>query len=118
MNGAWRALWLTMRGRRDVPADGVAISYGKDVRPLLWILVGLGPVELAAAHPHTLDAARLLVRWGTALRVEVPSELVESIGWSYRAEVDAAAAGLATRTGADVSTESPTVQRRSPRSPR
>ena len=50
MNGAWRALWLTIRGRRDVPADGVAISYGKDVRPMLWILVGLSPVEIVAAH--------------------------------------------------------------------
>ena len=206
MNGVWRALWLTIRRRRDVPADGVAISYGKDLRPLLWILVGLGPVEIAAAHvlvpwelvrwvlfaiglvglvwmvgfvsatrvyPHTLDAERLLVRWGIALRVEVPTELVESIGWSSRmvnqegtaaikdgvltvesngaaqvrivllspyairlrgkepeevrelripaddrAEVEAAAAWLATRTGADVPTESPTVQGRSPRSPR
>lgn len=117
MNGSWRALWLAMRRRRDVPADGVAISYGKDLRPLLWILVGLGPVEMAAVHllvpwelvrwalfvlglvglvwmvgfvsstrvyPHTLDASRLRVRWGVALDVAVPTDLVESIGWSSR----------------------------------
>jgi hypothetical protein len=42
-----RALWLAVRGGRDVPADGKAIHYSGQLRPMMWVFFVLGPLEIA-----------------------------------------------------------------------
>ncbi|MFC5744692.1 hypothetical protein [Actinomadura rugatobispora] len=41
-----RALWLVVRGSRDVPADGEAIHYSRGLRPMMWVLFVLSPLEI------------------------------------------------------------------------
>lgn len=41
-----RALWLVVRGRRDVPADGEAIHYSGKLRPMMWVFFVLCPLEI------------------------------------------------------------------------
>ncbi|MFE3170628.1 hypothetical protein ACFXPA_05530 [Amycolatopsis sp. NPDC059090] len=42
-----RALWLAAARRRDVPADGDAIGYSAQMRPLFWVFFVINPLEIA-----------------------------------------------------------------------
>lgn len=46
----WRALALAIRGKREVPADAIAVPYGKETRPMQLIMVLLVVTEIVAVH--------------------------------------------------------------------
>ncbi|TDD44278.1 hypothetical protein [Saccharopolyspora elongata] len=41
-----RALWLAVRRRQDVPEDGEAIHYSRQLRPMMWVFFVLNPLEV------------------------------------------------------------------------
>ncbi|MFF5333643.1 hypothetical protein [Streptomyces sp. NPDC013181] len=48
--GLFRALWRWVRRRPDVPEGRVPLAYGAEIRPLMWALVFLAPLEIAAVE--------------------------------------------------------------------
>ncbi|MCZ2525224.1 hypothetical protein [Streptomyces sp. HB2AG] len=58
--GLFRALWLRMRRKPDVPEGHEALRYGSDIKPLMRVLALLVPLELLVVE--------LIVPW-TAVRV-------------------------------------------------
>jgi hypothetical protein len=43
----WRSIWLTIRGKQDVAADGAVIHYSAQLRPMFWVFFCINPLEIA-----------------------------------------------------------------------
>ncbi|WP_156753398.1 hypothetical protein [Actinokineospora pegani] len=46
----WRAIWLVVRGRRDIPPGGDGIDYSAQLRPRFWVFFFIFPIEIVAVE--------------------------------------------------------------------
>ncbi|MGZ2359094.1 hypothetical protein LRE75_20695 [Streptomyces sp. 372A] len=56
--GLFRALWRWVRRKPDVPDGCAVLAYGGEIRPIMWVMVFLAPLEIALAE--------FLVPWAPA----------------------------------------------------
>lgn len=48
--GLFRALWLWMRRKPDAPAGHEILTYGSEIKPIMWVMVFLVPLEILAVE--------------------------------------------------------------------
>ncbi|MEU2022581.1 hypothetical protein ABZ565_10485 [Streptomyces sp. NPDC016469] len=48
--GLFRALWRWVRRMPDVPDGCSVLAYGAEIRPIMWVMVFLAPLEIALAE--------------------------------------------------------------------
>jgi hypothetical protein len=62
--GLFRALWRWIRRKPDVPEGHQILSYGSEIKPIMWVMVFLVPLEILAVElliPWTVARITLLV---------------------------------------------------------
>lgn len=55
--GLFRALWRWMRRKPDAPEGHKVLTYGSEIKPIMWVMVFLVPLEILAVE--------LLIPWLT-----------------------------------------------------
>jgi hypothetical protein len=50
LHGTVQALWWALRRRRAVPRGAAAFTYSSRIGVMLWVTIGLTPVEVGAVH--------------------------------------------------------------------
>ncbi len=48
--GLFRALWLWIRRKPDTPAGYAVLTYGSEIKPVMWAMVFLVPLEIGAVE--------------------------------------------------------------------
>nr|BBC15208.1 hypothetical protein [Streptomyces sp.]BBI93426.1 hypothetical protein [Streptomyces sp.] len=48
--GLFRALWRWMRRKPDAPEDHAILTYGSEIKPIMWVMVFLVPLEILAVE--------------------------------------------------------------------
>ncbi|MFI2368607.1 hypothetical protein [Streptomyces sp. NPDC018833] len=56
--GLFRALWRWIRRKPDAPEGHQILSYGSEIKPIMWVMVFLVPLEILAVE--------LLIPWAVA----------------------------------------------------
>ncbi|MEU6756939.1 hypothetical protein [Streptomyces sp. NPDC046685] len=62
--GLFRALWRWIRRKPDAPEGHQILSYGSEIKPIMWVMVFLVPLEILAVElliPWTVARIALLV---------------------------------------------------------